>query len=78
MSNFLLPGGKMVYATCSLEPEENKILVKQFLSSHKDFSLSPSNSFLPKHWVDSDGFLVTMPYQTKSDGLFGSVLLKKE
>ena len=78
MSNFLLPGGKMVYATCSLEPEENKILVKQFLSSHKDFSLSPSNSLLPKHWVDSDGFLVTMPYKTKSDGLFGAVLLKKE
>ena len=78
MSNFLLPGGKMVYATCSLEPEENKILVKQFLSSHKDFSLSPSNSLLPKHWVDSDGFLVTMPYKTKSDGLFGAVLLKRE
>jgi len=78
MSNFLLPGGKMVYATCSLEPEENKILVKQFLSSHKDFSVSPSNSLLPKHWVDSGGFLVTMPYKTKSDGLFGAVLLKKE
>ena len=78
MSNFLIPGGRIVYATCSLEPEENIKVVKQFLSKHRDFTLAPSNSFLPKHWVDSDGLLMTMPYRTKSDGLFGAVLLKKE
>ena len=78
MSNFLIPGGRIVYATCSLEPEENIYVVKQFLSKHRDFTLAPSNSFLPKHWVDSDGLLMTMPYITKSDGLFGAVLLKKE
>ncbi len=78
MSNFLIPGGRIVYATCSLEPEENIYVVKQFLSKHRDFTLAPSNSFLPKHWVDSDGLLMTMPYRTKSDGLFGAVLLKKE
>ena len=78
MSKFLEPGGRIVYATCSLEPEENINVVKNFLFNHKDFTLVPSNAFLPKHWVNSDGFLMTMPYKTKSDALFGAVLLKKE
>ena len=78
MSKFLEPGGRIVYATCSLEPEENINVVKNFLFNHKDFTLFPSNALLPKHWVNSEGFLMTMPYKTKSDALFGAILLKKE
>ena len=78
MSKFLVAGGRIVYATCSLEPEENIKVVKNFLFNHKDFTLFPSNALLPKHWVNSEGFLMTMPYKTKSDALFGAILLKKE
>ncbi len=78
MSKFLEPGGKIVYATCSLEPEENINVIKNFLFNHKNFTLFPSNALLPKHWVNSEGFLMTMPYKTKSDALFGAILLKKE
>ena len=53
-------------------------VVKNFLFNHKDFRLFPSNALLPKHWVNSEGFLMTMPYKTKSDALFGAILLKKE
>lgn len=40
-SRILKPGGKMVYATCSILPQENDVQIKQFLSSEpgKDFSL---------------------------------------
>ncbi len=77
MSKFLKIGGKIVYATCSLEPEENVSVVNEFLFSNKNFSIIPSNTILPREWVNSDGFLMTMPYETGSDGLFGAVLQKK-
>ena len=78
MSKFLMPGGRLVYSTCSLEPEENMNVVNNFLIKHQDFTMLPSNALLPSPWVNSEGFLMTMPYKTKTDALFAAVLLKKE
>ena len=41
------PGGRMVYSTCSLEPEENEIMVKDFLDAHTDFKLADSRLLFP-------------------------------
>jgi len=38
------PGGVLVYSTCSLEPEENQELVKQFLSDHAGFKTGEANA----------------------------------
>ena len=43
----LKPGGIIVYSTCSLEPEENSELVKQFLNEHKNFKLEIERQLLP-------------------------------
>jgi 16S rRNA (cytosine967-C5)-methyltransferase len=41
------PGGVMVYSTCSLEPEENQEVVKQFLNGHTGFKLESEHELLP-------------------------------
>ena len=43
----LKPGGVLVYSTCSLEPEENAEVVKQFLAEHPQFKLERERSLLP-------------------------------
>jgi 16S rRNA (cytosine967-C5)-methyltransferase len=63
------PGGRLVYATCSLSSVENENVVAAFLAEHSDFQLQPlANIFsasppgaqltiLPSHH-DTDGFFV--------------------
>jgi 16S rRNA (cytosine967-C5)-methyltransferase len=41
------PGGRLVYSTCSLEPEENEDLVRAFLSERADFQLIRQRTLLP-------------------------------
>ena len=43
----LTPGGVLVYSTCSLEPEENSTVVKQFLAAHANFTLETERQLLP-------------------------------
>jgi 16S rRNA (cytosine967-C5)-methyltransferase len=53
----LKPGGTLVYSTCSLEPEENSIVVQEFLRAHPDFKLERERELLP--FIDNvDGAFV--------------------
>jgi 16S rRNA (cytosine967-C5)-methyltransferase len=57
------PGGLLVYATCSLEPEEGEAQVEAFLAEHPDFAIDPILADeLPDGLVAHErGWLRTLP-----------------
>lgn len=70
-------GGRMVYSTCSLEPEENQHQVKQFLDNHPEFEAAELDEFLPDEVLSKDKkYYQTLPHIHGCDGHFG-VLLRR-
>ena len=49
---FLKPGGRLVYSTCSVWPEENRHRVDAFLMRHPDYTLESDQSTLPSFDAD--------------------------
>jgi 16S rRNA (cytosine967-C5)-methyltransferase len=66
-------GGLLVYATCSLEPEENQDQIEAFLARRPDFALEPTAAVASEH-VDANGRLFVTPWETGSDGAFAARL----
>jgi 16S rRNA (cytosine967-C5)-methyltransferase len=72
------PGGRVVYATCSLLAAENEAIVEAFLAAHPEFSLTPASGVLARHGVVLEGdFLRLLPHRHHTDGFFAAVLDKK-
>jgi len=74
-AQLLVPGGTLVYVTCSLEPEENQDIVHDFLSSHPIFKLTDCTPFRPESAgpLVRDGFFQPRP-QESTDGFFAARL----
>jgi 16S rRNA (cytosine967-C5)-methyltransferase len=63
-------GGRLVYSTCSLEPEEGEAQIAGFLTRNEGFSLdaiAPGELFGQKDWIEPSGCLRTFPYELKLD-----------
>ncbi|GIV62495.1 MAG: ribosomal RNA small subunit methyltransferase B [Rhodothermaceae bacterium] len=71
------PGGLLVYATCTLEPEENEGRVTAFLQRHPDFSLEPAHPFVPETLVTPEGYFASWPPRDRIDGAFGARLRRR-
>ena len=78
MAQFLKKNGVMVYATCSLEREENWNVVESFLKLNNNFTLDSSENFIPKNWMNDQNCLETFPPQDMVDGMFAARLRKND
>jgi 16S rRNA (cytosine967-C5)-methyltransferase len=75
MADLVEPGGLLVYATCSLEPEENEEQVEGFLARRADFRREPPEPmWVPDEAIDENGDLRVLPWKWDTDGAFASRL----
>ena len=75
-AELLRPGGILVYATCSLEPEENGDIVTDFLARHPHFVRAPAVARVPAALLTADGDFQTLPQRDGTDGAYAARLLR--
>jgi 16S rRNA (cytosine967-C5)-methyltransferase len=75
------PGGRLIYATCSLLKEEDETQIESFLGSHGDFALKP----IGEVWRETiggepphpDDMMRLTPARDGTDGFFVAVMERK-
>jgi 16S rRNA (cytosine967-C5)-methyltransferase len=76
-AGLLRAGGVLVYATCSLEPEENALQVRAFLErQHGAFRLVPPSSWHDQTQLTEDGMLLLLPHRHGFDGAFAARMVR--
>jgi 16S rRNA (cytosine967-C5)-methyltransferase len=83
----LSPHGRLVYSTCSLEPEENELVVREVLSGLGDtFQILDPRTAIEKFLTETvrvetvvtgDGFFRTFPAEHGTDGFFAAVMERR-
>ena len=74
------PGGRLVYATCSLLEEENCGVTSVFLAAHQDFKVLPASEILVRQGISvpggqaADGALELLPHRHNTDGFYALVM----
>lgn len=75
------PGGRLIYATCSMLPEENEKQVAAFVETHPDFTVLPAGDVWNEEGFGtppSEGpYLRLTPARHDTDGFFAAILLRK-
>ena len=73
LASLVRPGGMLIYATCSLEPEENECQVDDFLNRHPEFRRE-ANPEMPPELLSPRGDLAILPQRHRMDGAFAARL----
>jgi 16S rRNA (cytosine967-C5)-methyltransferase len=73
------PGGRLVYATCSLLAEENEAIVETFVAANPSFRIVDCDGVLAQQRIalDSGKYLRLTPHQHATDGFFGAIIRRE-
>ena len=80
-ADLLSPGGMLLYAACSLEPEETTDAVRRLLAERPDLRQLPLTRRVPEALVplmDEDGALRAAPEDHGTDGYFAALLQRTD
>ncbi len=74
------PGGRLVYATCSLLREENESVIEKFLLDQPAFRVMPVQTILERRHVSltiQEEVLRLLPHRHQSDGFYAVALARR-
>lgn len=80
-SGLVKPGGRLVYATCTISNEENEEVVQAFLENNDDFHLIPASEVeqgIFAKFTSEKGFFMSMPHIHNTDGFFGAIMMHQK
>lgn len=85
---YVKPGGKLVYSTCTINPKENEENVRWFLEKHPEFSVIDLREWMENQRTESsselvgavseEGWIQLLPGVHQSDGFFIACLRKRK
>ena len=72
----LKAGGRLVYSTCTIEPEENQLQIRAFLQRHPEFCVAEPAVAFPAGMTVTEYGALSVPTRTGMDGFFLCALQK--
>lgn len=75
-ARYVKPGGRLVYSTCTINPDENQSVVQSFLKEDDSF-IALAVPDVPGGAIMQDHMVTLLPYLSKTDGFFVALLQKK-
>ena len=77
VASMVKPSGALVYAVCSMEPEESESIIATFLSKHPEFRCvtAPGSAYQKvANLIDAQGYFKSFPHRDNMDGFFAARL----
>ena len=80
-AQYVKGNGRLVYATCSLQSEENENVAELFLQSHPEFTLIDPRTILERYGLANlagNRYFQLLPHHHLTDGFFAAVFIRSK